>query len=183
MVKWAYNIVRCFVWLALMAWLSACHSHKKAITKTDTASNSTNHAASKPALVAGLLGVDEKEVQNKKLYQFVCDWYGVPYKYGGCDKSGTDCSCLTDNLYTTVYHKKLPRSATEMAKNCEKVASASVKEGDLVFFKINSKDVSHVGVVLRNNKFVHASTSRGVVISDINESYYRKYFYCYGKMK
>jgi hypothetical protein len=169
--------------LVLATALSSCHSHKKNISKSGDTAGETKHAVSKPAMVAGLLGIDEKEVRNKKLYQFVSDWYGVPYKYGGCDKSGTDCSCLTDNLYSSVYQKKLPRSATEMAKTCERIGSSSVNEGDLVFFKINSKEVSHVGVVLRNNKFVHASTSRGVIISDINETYYKKYFYCFGKMK
>ncbi|MGZ3885338.1 MAG: C40 family peptidase [Bacteroidia bacterium] len=182
-MKSAPKLIFYTAWLSAGLWLSACHSHKKSITKTEETTAGTKSNVSKPAMVAGLLGVDEKEVHKKKLYQFVSDWYGVPYKYGGCDKSGTDCSCLTDNLYTSVYQKKLPRSATEMARTCEKVGESSVKEGDLVFFKINSKEVSHVGVVLRNNKFVHASTSRGVIISDINESYYKKYFYCYGKMK
>jgi lipoprotein Spr len=159
---------------------SSCHTTSKTTTSTNA---TTKLNSTKVSTVANLVGIDEKEVAGKKLYSFISEWYGVPYKYGGCDKSGTDCSCFTDNLYSVVYQKKLPRSANDMVKDCDKISAGKVKEGDLVFFKINSNDVSHVGVVLKNNKFVHATTSKGVLISDINESYYQKYFYCYGKIK
>jgi hypothetical protein len=167
------------VFIALGFFIS-CHSHKEMITsvKNDTAKISDV----KMKNVASILGVDEKEIRHEKLYEFVTDWYGVPYKYGGCSKTGTDCSCLTINLYSMVYKKQLPRSADDMAKACDKVSERKSDEGDLVFFKINSKTVSHVGVILKNNKFVHASTSKGVLISDLNEAYYKKYFYCYGRM-
>lgn len=175
------KIFLCAAIFCSFIYFSSCHSSKNA---TSSLSNKdVKLSSSKVTTVAGLIGVDEKEIKNKKLYSFICDWYGTPYKYGGCDKSGTDCSCFTDNLYSAVYQKKLPRSATDMAKDCDKISSGSVKEGDLVFFKINSSEVSHVGVVLKNNKFVHATTSKGVVINDINETYYKKYFYCYGKIK
>lgn len=158
----------------------SCHSHKNTITtvKNDKAKNSDV----KMKNIASIIGVSEKELTNKKLYGFVSEWYGVPYKYGGCSKSGTDCSCLTINLYASVYKKQLPRNADDMAKACDKVSEKKGDEGDMVFFKINSKQVSHVGVVLKNNKFIHASTSKGVLISDLNETYYKKYFYCYGRL-
>ncbi len=167
--------------LCAFIYFSSCHS-SKSVTASNT-SKDVKLNSSRVSTVAGLIGVDEKEVKNKKLYSFISDWYGTPYKYGGCDKNGTDCSCFTDNLYAAVYQKKLPRSATDMVKDCDKVKSDSVKEGDLIFFKIKSNEVSHVGVVLKNHKFVHATTSKGVVINDINETYYQKYFYCYGKIK
>lgn len=158
----------------------SCHSHKNTITtvKNDKAKSSDV----KMKNIASIIGVSEKELTNKKLYGFVSEWYGVPYKYGGCSKSGTDCSCLTINLYASVYKKQLPRNADDMAKACDKVSEKKGDEGDMVFFKINSKQVSHVGVVLKNNKFIHASTSKGVLISDLNETYYKKYFYCYGRL-
>jgi cell wall-associated NlpC family hydrolase len=166
--------------LLVSGFFISCHSHRK---NTDTGEKKTAHVSSaKIKTIAAVLGVSEKEVRDKKLYEFVSEWYGVPYKYGGCSKSGTDCSCLTINLYSTVYKKQLPRSADDMAKACSKVKESKAEEGDMVFFKINSKTVSHVGVVLKNNKFIHASTSKGVLISDLNEAYYKKFFYCFGRL-
>jgi cell wall-associated NlpC family hydrolase len=157
----------------------SCHTSKKnSIKDNDTKVSSSK---SVDACVAALLSVKESDIRDKKLYRFVCEWYGTPYKYGGCDKRGTDCSCFTSILVSSVYKKQLPRTAGEIYQSCEKVKS--VKEGDLVFFKTNGKSVSHVGVFLRNNKFVHASTSKGVVINDLNDSYYKKSFYGYGRLK
>jgi lipoprotein Spr len=166
--------------LVALGLFISCHSSKSVSTsvKNDTA----NVSDVKMKNIATIIGVSEKEIAHQKLYEFVTDWYGVPYKYGGCTKSGTDCSCLTINLYSAVYKKQLPRNADDMAKSCDKVSERKYDEGDMVFFKINSKTVSHVGVILKNNKFVHASTSKGVLISDLNEAYYKKYFYCYGRM-
>ncbi len=164
----------------VFAFFVSCHGSKKTTTSTEVATTKVSDVKIKT--VATALGVSEKEIRDKKLYQFVEEWYGVPYKYGGCSKNGTDCSCLTINLYSSVYKKQLPRNADDMAKACDKVSERKADEGDMVFFKINSKTVSHVGVILKNNKFVHASTSKGVLISDLNEAYYKKYFYCYGHM-
>ena len=174
------KIIIVYAALTAIGFLVSCHSHKEVTTsvKNDTAKVSDV----KMKNIAAILGVSEKEIKNERLYEFVTDWYGVPYKYGGCSKNGTDCSCLTINLYSSVYKKQLPRSADDMAKACDKVSERKADEGDMVFFKINSKQVSHVGVMLKNNKFVHASTSKGVLISDLNEAYYKKYFYCYGRM-
>ncbi len=173
-----YKFSKTLALIILLFTISACH-HSKKITKN----NVVNNNPSKTELVAGLLKMNEKEVKEKKLYRFVSDWYGTPYKYGGCDKSGTDCSCLADNLFSVVYEKKIPRIAGDIKNVCNKVSSSELNEGDFIFFKIKSHDIDHVGVILKNNKFVHATTSRGVVISDINEEYYKKYFYCFGRLK
>jgi len=107
----------------------------------------------------------------------------VPYRYGGGDKSGIDCSGFTNKLYQTVYSKSIPHSTKEIYTEISKVDTDHLKEGDLVFFKIENKDVSHVGVYLTNNKFVHATTKKGVMINDLNEPYYKKYYYKGGRIK
>lgn len=132
---------------------------------------------------AGLVAVEEKEITNLKLYRFVDDWYSTPYKYGGKTKSGVDCSGFTTNLLRDVYGITLAGSANSMYEACEKVAEKNLQQGDLVFFKINSDKVSHVGVYLQNRRFVHASSSRGVVISCLDEAYYTKYFFKAGRPK
>ncbi|GAB4447434.1 MAG: hypothetical protein OHK0036_01720 [Bacteroidia bacterium] len=129
------------------------------------------------------LQITDKEMQLP-LYSFITEWYGVPYKYGECSKNGTDCSGFINALYEKVYGKKLERRSQDIfQKQCKKINKNEVKEGDLVFFKIESKEISHVGVYLRNNKFVHASTQKGVIINDLNEPYYQKYFYAFGRVK
>lgn len=132
---------------------------------------------------AGMIGVTEKEITNLKLYRFVDSWYGTPYKYGGKTKDGVDCSGFASALLKEVYGINLAGSANSMYEASETVKEKDLKEGDLVFFKINSKKVSHVGVYLQNRHFVHASSSRGVVIDCLDEAYYTKYFFKGGRAK
>jgi len=132
---------------------------------------------------AALVGVTESEITNLKLYRFVDEWYAVPYKYGGKTKSGVDCSGFATNLLRDVYGIALAGSANSMYEACESVNEKNLQQGDLVFFKINSNKVSHVGIYLQNRHFVHASSSRGVVISSLDEAYYTKYFFKGGRPK
>ncbi len=128
------------------------------------------------------LGVSTKEIKSNKLYAFVNEWYGTPYKYGGCQKNGVDCSCFVSILCENVYNKVLPRTAVDMFKDCKKITLQDAKSGDLFFFKINGNNISHVGVFLTKNYFAHSSTSKGVVINSIEEAYYKKYFFCAGRI-
>ncbi len=129
------------------------------------------------------LQLSEAEIRNNKLYSFSEQWYGSPYKYGGCERNGVDCSCFVNVLYQQVYGKTLARSAAEMFKACESLDLEKMTQGDLVFFKIGGNTISHVGVLLKGNLFIHASTSRGVMVNSLEEAYYKKYFYCAGKVK
>lgn len=129
------------------------------------------------------IGVGNKEMKENALYIFVDQWYGTPYKYGGCEKKGVDCSCFVNILYEKVYGKKIARSAEDIYKSCQKVQMDEVKEGDMIFFNIGGKSISHVGVYIRGNYFVHSSTSEGVVVNSLNEAYYKKYFFCAGKIR
>lgn len=134
-------------------------------------------------MIKSTLHLTDKEMKTD-LYQFIAEWYGVPYKYGECSKNGTDCSGFVNALYQKVYHKTLERQADALFyKQCKKISKDEVKEGDLVFFTIESKKITHVGVYLKNKKFVHASTKKGVMISDLNEPYFQKYFFAYGRVK
>jgi lipoprotein Spr len=129
------------------------------------------------------LGISHKQVKASKLYSFIDDWYGTPYKYGGCQKAGIDCSCFTNLLYEKVYDKKIARSAADMFLACDQISLEDAVTGDLVFFKIGGNKISHVGVFIKNKWFVHASNSRGVIVNSLDEAYYRKYFFCAGKIR
>ncbi len=116
----------------------------------------------------------EASIQNIRLYSFIDDWYGVKYRYGGMSKTGIDCSGFCNILYDVVYDKKIMRTTKELSKVINKVAKNKLKEGDLVFFNVSGKKNSHVGVYLMNDMFVHASSTKGVLISNLNNPYYKK---------
>lgn len=122
------------------------------------------------------LGITVTADDNLDLYEFVSEWIGTPHRMGGLTKKGVDCSGFVTNLFHTIYDKDLERSSADMLQvNCEKVNKKDLKEGDLVFFWTRgqrSQRPSHVGVYLKDGKFAHSSTSRGVIISKLNEPYY-----------
>lgn len=160
---------------------TSCRSHK------DSSTNTTNTNVPKTQKVkekyASLLNVNESKIENIKLYSFIDEWYGVPYKYGGKNKNGIDCSNFTSTLYSTIYGKSISGSSASIYEQCKTISISSLEEGDLVFFKIDGNKISHIGVYLQNNKFVHATTKKGVMIDDLDETYYKKYFYKAGRLK
>jgi lipoprotein Spr len=112
---------------------------------------------------------------------------GTPYRYGGSNRRGIDCSGFAAMLYREVYGKPLAASSAGMLKyNCRKVRRSALREGDLVFFRTdrgNKKEPNHVGVYLKNDKFVHASTSSGVRVSSLSEPYYLRSWITGGRVK
>ncbi len=131
---------------------------------------------------ASKLGVSEGNITNYDLYNFIDLWYAVPYKYAGRTKAGVDCSDLASLLFQSVYSITISGNVTDIYKRCKPIKASELKEGDLIFFKINSKSLSHIGVYLQNHKFVHASVHAGVVISDMGEDYYKKYYWGAGRL-
>lgn len=121
------------------------------------------------------------------LYSFVADWLHTPYRYGGTSQKGTDCSGFTYRLYKTVYDTDLGRqSSASMMAATERVDKKDLQEGDLVFFNIRNRRggrASHVGVYLKDGKFVHASTQNGVIISRLSEPYYRRTYLGAGRVR
>ena len=122
---------------------------------------------------------------NKKLYKELKKWLGTPYAYAAhtCGE-GTDCSGMVMEVYQEVYGIKVHRNSAKMLEeNCRIIDLDDLKEGDLVFF-ITSGDghVSHVGIYLKDNKFVHASSSRGVCVDDLRQNYYATHFHAAGRV-
>lgn len=133
------------------------------------------------------LGLKADRDDNLALYKEAITWLHVRHVDGGTSRNGTDCSFLVYSLYKTVYHKTIERNSSDiLSKSCKKISRSKLKKGDLVFFNTsgNSKSyVNHVGVFLKDTKFFHSSTSKGVIVSDLNEDYYRKVWVCGGRVK
>ena len=132
---------------------------------------------------AQLMEVDGQSLPALPLLLALEEWYGTPYLWGGSTHRGIDCSAFTQAMYQSVYGINLPRVSKEQHKTTNRVSLTDIQEGDLVFFNTRGRGVSHVGIFLGNNKFAHASTGRGVIISDLYEPYYIKRFLGAGRLK
>ena len=129
-----------------------------------------------------IMGVAVSATSNVKLYQFVYDWLGTPYRLGGTSENGIDCSGFAYQLYDKVFNTVIGNNSRNIFSKVNPVSKDELQEGDLVFFKINSRAISHVGVYLGDNKFAHASSSRGVMISNLNAPYWKRYYYKGGRL-
>jgi len=129
------------------------------------------------------LGVQLEGKEDKKLIKSMASWKGVPYRYGAASKRGTDCSGFVGQVYSEVYGKKLHRSSKDMVKDVRYISKRNLKTGDLIFFKIKSRKVSHVAIYVADNKFIHATTRKGVMVDDMDNKYYKKYYYKSGRVK
>lgn len=130
-----------------------------------------------------ILGGEVEKILNPLLFETVIDWLGTPYKYAGDCRKGIDCSGFTGMLYKKVFGIELANNSAEIYNEAKPLKKSALEEGDLVFFKIRKKRISHVGIYLGNNKFAHASVQNGVIVSDLDEPYYKKHFYKGGRVK
>ncbi|MBM7649231.1 cell wall-associated NlpC family hydrolase [Bacillus ectoiniformans] len=105
-------------------------------------------------------------ISKAKSYQ------GVPYKWGGTTPSGFDCSGFLNYVFNQSSQVQLPRTVEGIYAKGSKVAAP--KTGDLVFFETYKPGASHAGIYLGNNQFIHASSSKGVTISSVKDSYWSK---------
>lgn len=124
---------------------------------------------------AMLMDVEVEALTNTTLYSFIEEWYGTHYRMGGTTKKGIDCSAFSGTLLSSIYSFDMPRTAREQYKASQRIDKENLLAGDLVFFNTRG-GVSHVGVYLTNNHFVHSSSTNGVSISSLADGYYSKKF-------
>jgi cell wall-associated NlpC family hydrolase len=182
MIKKQYKLFSILLLCSINLVFISCKSKKiiaASSSKTRTKTNKSNIVEH----YAEVLKVPAQQIKNEKLYSFIDDWMGVSYRLGGMSKSGVDCSGFTTLLEREIYNKTLPRTASQMAGQVKQKTEKDLQEGDLVFFNLEGKTFSHVGIYLQNNKFVHASSSKGVVISNLKDPWYYKYLSRMGSVK
>lgn len=179
------------VFLVMVAIMSSCNKH--VYTGDDlygpktSSSRITKAPEPKTKSDDGWATLDIKlsRSDNKALYNEIKTWLGTPYAYAHAEKGkGTDCSGFVLKVYLAVYNKPIERnSARIFEKNCRRISRDELKEGDLVFFRGKSNGISHVGIYLKDGRFAHASSSKGVMISMLSQRYYDTHFYCAGRVK
>jgi len=131
-----------------------------------------------------IFNISEKSINDIGLYNAIEPWLGTPYKFGGKSEKGIDCSGFVNQIYTASFCTALAGSSYHIYDKVTLINKEDLKEGDLVFFRINPRfTVSHVGIYIGENKFVHASVKQGVIISDLDEPYYKKHFKKGGKVE
>ena len=129
------------------------------------------------------LGLKLDYNEDKTLLETVTKWLGTPYSYGSSSKRGTDCSGFVTRIYSDVYGIDLSRSSRSMFDDVTRIRKDSIRTGDLVFFRRGPRQpIFHVGIYLKDNKFVHSATSGGVMVSSLKEPYYRNYYYAAGRV-
>jgi cell wall-associated NlpC family hydrolase len=181
------------LFFVVMVILSSCHS-RKALMKGDDVAKTSQASGKKEDVLKGqpgeivkpqgsiadkyaeLMAVDKRDIQNGRLYAFIDQWMGVPYKFGGLDKEGVDCSGLSVLLEQEVYGITIPRTTGQQVTVIKRKYEEELKEGDLVFFDFDGKQFSHVGVYLQNGYVVHASSTKGVMIVNLHSPSIYKYF-------
>jgi lipoprotein Spr len=148
------------------------------VAPASTKATSYDAALSLPNKYANLLGVAPTSLNNLELLAQMEKWFGTQYCFGGSTDSCIDCSSFTQVILRDVYNVKIPRNSQQQFNASTKIETENLKEGDLVFFNTVSASmiITHVGVYVCNNKFVHASTSKGVTINDLSEKYFAKAF-------
>lgn len=164
----------CVLIFAAAIILSSCHS-KKTVLKGEPG-QIVQPQADIADKYSQLMLVSRDDIKNGRLYSFIDQWMGTPYKFGGQDKDGVDCSGLAQLLQQEVYGIQIPRMTSQQVTVIKRKYEEELKEGDLVFFDFDGKPFSHVGVYLQNGYVVHASTSKGVMIVKLKSPSMYKYF-------
>lgn len=166
------------LFILLPLFLASCGSKQKVVLPADFKG---------PKELSRLYGVKITPDDNIYLYNEGSKWLGVPHRIGGNTKKGVDCSGFVAIMYREIYGKQLSRSSADMLKhNCKKVGRARLQEGDLVFFRTDGsrkKTPNHVGIYLKNGRFIHTSSSRGVMVNSLSEPYYTRSFITGGRVK
>lgn len=161
-----------FVFFALLfCYVTGCGiSNRTTIPDRDT---DTRPEDNRPTLMAANTSTSVEDVTSirNQLQNAHQKWEGTPYRYGGNSSTGVDCSAFTQIVFRDFFDKDLPRNTWSQLETGSGIRRASIKTGDLIFFKTGRKSL-HVGISMGNGDFLHASQSSGVMISNIGERYW-----------
>jgi hypothetical protein len=138
----------------------------------------------RPEVLRQLMGdlpIEVDCVLRPEIYAMLPKWSKYPYQYAGRNSLGIDCSGLVCEIQRTIYGRSYQSGSKEIYSQLKHIQRHELMEGDMVFFKIRKNRISHIGLYLGSNKFLHATTKAGVIISDLDEPYYRKRYFGAGR--
>ena len=158
----------CFSFLILLL-VSGC-------SNTPPVSSDPNSSPFSEKLLSQYPAMTEENLFFSLLRNEYVYWKGTPYRFGGANKKGIDCSALVQAVYKNSFKIKLPRTTLRQVNVGFYVKRNALKLADLVFFKI-ARRVRHVGIYLGNEQFLHVSTSKGVIISSLNNTYWKSKYW------
>lgn len=158
------NLLRLFVLLSLLILLSGCMG---LFAKEDRVA---------PIWVADKVDLDDQEAVKQVLYRQLREWRSVPNRSGGLSKDGVDCSGFAYLTYRSYFGILLPRSTPDQARVGVEIDQDSLQPGDLVFYKTGVAQ-GHVGIYIENRRFIHASSSSGVMESNMDNPYWSKNYW------
>ncbi|HGN1705946.1 TPA: bifunctional murein DD-endopeptidase/murein LD-carboxypeptidase [Providencia rettgeri] len=177
--RYAWRIVPA---IAIAVTLTACTNPKSAKNTQYTAKSDTRMLNGSAGDSLAMASQDEFEelVQSvdtkSKIMKQYANWKGVAYRLGGTTKSGIDCSSFVQRTFFEQFGVELPRTTSEQESSGKSVKRNNLKAGDLVLFKTGRR-MKHVGIYIGDDKFVHASTSNGVIVSEMTNTYWSKRYY------
>ena len=155
----------------------AAPGHAKSHARASVASVGAGDGTSRAGEAEEKGGGPKKDALLKeKFYAQYKEWRGVSYRLGGLSKRGIDCSGFVYMTFKTKLGLTVPRTTEMLARSGRSVARERLKAGDLVFFK-TSYSVRHVGIYLEGGRFLHASKSRGVMISRLDNVYWKRKYW------
>lgn len=166
------NLLMALTLSMLMAVCASCGTSRRA-----TSSTRPRGTASEVIDVAYTNDIGKRLVKEARR------WLGSPYRYGGNTRKGVDCSGLVAQVYDRTLGIKLPRTSADQCVFSTGIEKKKLRNGDLIFFATGQAGrVSHVGIYIGDNRMIHASASRGVVVSDIGESYWLRRYVASGRI-
>lgn len=169
-----------------LIFMTGCGSSKKSVASRDTEYKRNESVARPEKKQPSHLTFDRRSLPEPtvRLLAEADSWLGVPYKYGGEDRDGVDCSALVLKVFDRSLQLKMPRNSRKQYDFCAPVDRTRIVPGDLVFFSTpSSGEVGHVGIYVGDGNMVHASSSRGVTVSNIDEPYFVKHYRGAGRVE
>ncbi|MDE5930190.1 MAG: C40 family peptidase [Muribaculaceae bacterium] len=177
------NILHIATVVVVMLLMASCGSSRKGAVRESGAAVEAKERV-RPQRHNGDPGFDVNSKLADKIVSHARKWIGTPYKYGGESRKGTDCSGMTMSIFKDVAGVAIPRNSARQFEYCVSIGRNDLQPGDLVFFssKAGSGAVSHVGIYVGDRKMIHASASRGVMESCLDDRYWLTHYYGSGRV-
>lgn len=181
-------IVSTVLILVMAVGMASCSSSKHTAKSSSYPKSSSHKAPARKTTESKMKHIDFSEVDSKsaasKLLHEADTWIGIPYKWAGNDRDGVDCSGFVLQVYLRSLNISLPRTSAQQQEYCKAISKKDLRPGDLVFFTVRGgKRVGHVGIYIGDGNMIHSSSSKGVVITPLDNPYFVTNYHSSGRVE